>query len=50
MIRLQYREENHRSLPHVLNISGGRTSGMLLHGLLDNGGLSAERGERRCLQ
>ena len=41
----RYRAKNHRDLPHVVKFSGGRSSGMLLFTLLENGILSAERGD-----
>ncbi len=36
----RYRAKKHRSLPHVVKFSGGRSSGMLLFTLLENGLLS----------
>ena len=41
----RYRARGHRDLPHVMKFSGGRSSGMLLFTLLENGLLSAERGD-----
>lgn len=41
----RYRSKNHKSLPHVVKFSGGRSSGMLLFLLLENGLLDAERGD-----
>ena len=40
----RYRSKNHRDLPHVVKFSGGRTSGMLLFTLLENGFLRQDRG------
>lgn len=42
---LRYRARAHGDLPHVMKFSGGRSSGMLLFTLLENGLLSAERGD-----
>ena len=42
---LRYRAKRHRALPHVVKFSGGRSSGMLLFILLENGILEAERGD-----
>ena len=42
---LRYRARDHHELPHVMKFSGGRSSGMLLFTLLENGLLSAERGD-----
>ena len=41
----RYRARNHIQLPHVMKFSGGRSSGMLLFTLLENGFLRAERGD-----
>ena len=41
----RYRAKRHRSLPHVVKFSGGRSSGMLLFALLENGLLDASRGD-----
>ena len=41
----RYRSSAHRDLPHVVKFSGGRSSGMLLFMLLDNGLLDPERGD-----
>ena len=43
--RFRYRARNHRQLPHVVKFSGGRSSGMLLFTLLENGFLQQERGD-----
>ena len=43
--KLRYRAKRHRDLPHVVKFSGGRSSGMLLFTLLENGILAAERGD-----
>ena len=40
-----YRSKHHRELPHVVKFSGGRSSGMLLFTLLENGFLRQERGD-----
>lgn len=40
-----YRSRHHRELPHVVKFSGGRSSGMLLFALLENGFLRQERGD-----
>ncbi|MBF2754109.1 MAG: hypothetical protein ISN29_02455 [Gammaproteobacteria bacterium AqS3] len=42
---MKYKEEWHRSLPHVMNVSGGRSSGLILINLLDQGMLNAKRGD-----
>ncbi len=42
---LTYRSETHERLPHVVKFSGGRSSGMLLFVLLENGILKPERGD-----
>lgn len=42
---LDYREDSHRLLPHVVKFSGGRSSAMLLFTLLANGILKQERGD-----
>ena len=41
----RYRARAHCELPHVMKFSGGRSSGMLLFTLLENGFLRAERGD-----
>ena len=41
----RYRARAHRELPHVMKFSGGRSSGMLLFTLLENGLLNAARGD-----
>ena len=41
----RYRARHHRSLPHVVKFSGGRSSGMLLFTLLENGLLDRDRGD-----
>ena len=41
----RYRSKRHRELPHVVKFSGGRSSGMLLFTLLENGFLKRERGD-----
>ena len=38
---IDYRNSAHESLPHVVQFSGGRSSGMLLLTLLDSGLLHA---------
>lgn len=45
MRKFSYDAPQHENLPHVVKFSGGRTSGMLLCMLLDNGLLRAERGD-----
>lgn len=42
---LRYRSKKHAELPHVVKFSGGRTSGMLLFTLLENGLLDSARGD-----
>lgn len=44
-IMIIYQDEAHKSLPHVINVSGGRSSGMILIRLLEEGLLNAERGD-----
>lgn len=41
----RYRSKHHRRLPHVVKFSGGRSSGMLLFALLENGFLRQDRGD-----
>ena len=43
--QFRYRARKHGSLPHVVKFSGGRSSGMLLFALLENGLLDASRGD-----
>lgn len=43
--RFRYKAKKHRHLPHVVKFSGGRSSGMLLFALLENGLLNRERGD-----
>ena len=43
--RFRYKSKNHSALPHVVKFSGGRSSGMLLFALLENGLLRRERGD-----
>lgn len=40
-----YDSKTHEEAPHIVKFSGGRTSGMLLFMLLDNGMLRPERGD-----
>ncbi len=41
----RYRAKRHEELPHVVKFSGGRSSGMMLFALLENGFLRQERGD-----
>ena len=41
----RYHARHHPDLPHVIKFSGGRSSGMLLFTLLENGFLCQERGD-----
>lgn len=41
----RYRAKRHNQLPHVVKFSGGRSSGMLLFALLENGFLNQQRGD-----
>ncbi len=41
----RYQAKHHPDLPHVIKFSGGRSSGMLLFTLLENGFLRQERGD-----
>ncbi len=43
--QFRYHAKKHSSLPHVVKFSGGRSSGMLLFTLLENGLLHASRGD-----
>ena len=43
--QFRYRAKKHSALPHVVKFSGGRSSGMLLFALLENGLLNASRGD-----
>ena len=43
--KFRYRAKRHQELPHVVKFSGGRSSGMLLFTLLENGFLQRERGD-----
>ena len=45
MRKFSYDASAHEELPHVVKFSGGRTSGMLLFMLLENGMLRADRGD-----
>ena len=45
MREFSYDASGHEELPHVVKFSGGRTSGMLLLMLLENGMLRADRGD-----
>ena len=42
---VHYEENDHRSAPQVVKFSGGRSSGLMLLILLENGVLKAERGD-----
>ena len=42
---IHYEHSDHRDAPHVVKFSGGRSSGLLLLILLENGLLNAERGD-----
>ena len=42
---VHYEENDHRSAPQVVKFSGGRSSGLMLLTLLENGLLEAERGD-----
>ena len=44
-MKIEYREKSHRSLPHVICTSGGRTSGYMLLKLIEAGQLDADRGD-----
>ena len=39
----RYRSKHHQELPHVVKFSGGRSSGMLLFTLIENGLLKRNR-------
>lgn len=41
----RYRAKSHSQLPHVVKFSGGRSSGLLLFTLLENGFLRQDRGD-----
>ena len=43
--KFHYEHKSHKKLPHVVKFSGGRSSGMLLFLLLQNGMLDAKRGD-----
>lgn len=43
--KFRYRRKRDKDLPHVVKFSGGRSSGMLLFTLLENGFLRSERGD-----
>ncbi|MDE0553022.1 MAG: hypothetical protein OXI24_02315 [Candidatus Poribacteria bacterium] len=43
--QFRYRSKRHKSLPHIVKFSGGRSSGMLLFSLLNNGLLDPNRGD-----
>ena len=43
--QFRYHAKKHSSLPHVVKFSGGRSSGMLLFALLENGLLNRHRGD-----
>ena len=40
-----YDEQDHHTLPHVINFSGGRSSGLMLFSLLESGVLQQSRGD-----
>ena len=42
---MRYYDPHHRSLPHVVKFSGGRSSAALVLEMAAAGGLSAERGD-----
>lgn len=42
---IHYDDDDHRRLPHVVKFSGGRSSGLMLLILLENGLLDAQRGD-----
>ena len=42
---IDYRDESHEALPHVVKFSGGRSSGMMLFKLLKERALKRERGD-----
>lgn len=44
-LRLEYDDAAHGAWPHVVKVSGGRTSGLMLFGLLEAGALKRERGD-----
>lgn len=44
-VKMDYRESEHPSLPHVVKFSGGRSSGMMLMTLLEKNILKPERGD-----
>jgi len=44
-IEKYYFKEYHEELPHIVKFSGGRSSGMLLFGMLEKGMLKAKRGD-----
>lgn len=43
--RFRYKSKRHPEFPHVIKFSGGRSSGMMLFTLLENGFLRQERGD-----
>ena len=43
--KFRYESKYHRKLPHVVKFSGGKSSGMLLFTLLENGILRQDRGD-----
>ena len=48
--QFRYRSKKHSSLPHVVKFSGGRSSGMLLFALLENGTARRRPWRRHRLQ
>ncbi len=45
MMPLHYQHPSHRDLPHVVKVSGGRSSGMMLVRLIEDGALHHRRGD-----
>lgn len=44
-LQINYADDGHEALPHIVKFSGGRSSGMMLMALLRSGALRAERGD-----
>ena len=44
-MKIDYRNQRHAKLPHVIKFSGGRSSGMRLFKLLESGQLDPDRGD-----
>lgn len=44
-LKINYRQKNQKDIPHVVKLSGGRSSAFMLLSLLERGALSKDRGD-----